>query len=368
MKRYFLGTWAFALTQIRRFFRDPVALFFTFLFPLLFLFVFGSLFKNSGDVSFTVALINKSETPFSKQFVSELKKNKGLEIDQKVTSIDQGRELMGRGQLDSIVELPENFGTPGQNKLPSGKLIVYYEASSAQTGQTVGALMQGVLDGINRQLTGAVEPFVVEQKSTQTADLSQFDYTFSGLLGFSLLSLGIFGLANGLPSDKKAGMLRRLRATPLRASQLVLGTMINYVLIGVLSIILMFLVGALLFDFTMRGDYLSFSIFMLLGMVTMLGFGLAIGGWAKNEIQAAPLSNLVAFPMMFLSGSFFPRFLMPEWLQAVTQYLPLTPIIDGIRYITTEGKHLFQLGPELLIIAVWAVVIYAISFKVFRWE
>ncbi|HEX6258856.1 MAG TPA: ABC transporter permease, partial [Candidatus Saccharimonadales bacterium] len=182
------------------------------------------------------------------------------------------------------------------------------------------------------------------------------------------LSLGIFGLANGLPSDKKAGMLRRLRATPLSAGELILGTMVNYIVVGMISIALMMIVGITLFDFNMRGDYLSFIIFVLLGMSVMLGFGLAIGGWAKNENQAAPLSNLIAFPMMFLSGSFFPRFLMPDWLQGLTSFLPLTPIIDGIRYITTEGKTLFALGPELLIMGVWAIVIYVIAIRVFRWE
>lgn len=130
----------------------------------------------------------------------------------------------------------------------------------------------------------------------------------------------------------------------------------------------MMIVGIFLFNFDMRGDYISFSIFVLFGMAVMLGFGLAIGGWAKNENQSAPLTNLIAFPLMFLSGTFFPRFIMPEWLQNLTNYLPLTPVIDGIRYITTEGYTLLQLGPQLAVIAVWGVVIYAIAIRVFRWE
>lgn len=72
--------------------------------------------------------------------------------------------------------------------------------------------------------------------------------------------------------------------------------------------------------------------------------------------------------MMFLSGTFFPRFLMPEWLQNVSGFLPLTPVIDGIRLIATEGKHLTQIGSQLGLIAIWLVVIYVIAFRVFRWE
>jgi ABC-2 type transport system permease protein len=106
----------------------------------------------------------------------------------------------------------------------------------------------------------------------------------------------------------------------------------------------------------------------MLGIFTIFGIGLAIGGWAKNENQAAPLSNIIVFPMLFLSGTFFPRFTMPEWLQHVSAYLPLTPIIDGIRMIATEGKHLTDVGPQLALMAVWTIIIYAIAFRVFRWE
>jgi ABC-2 type transport system permease protein len=116
------------------------------------------------------------------------------------------------------------------------------------------------------------------------------------------------------------------------------------------------------------GNPLELLIWLVLSIVMLLGIGLSIGGWAKNERQSAPLSNLVTFPMLFLSGTFFPRFLMPEWLQNVSAFLPLTPVIDGIRLMATEGKHIIDLLPQLGLILGWIVVIYFIAFKVFRWE
>ena len=141
-----------------------------------------------------------------------------------------------------------------------------------------------------------------------------------------------------------------------------------YLLIGIISIALMYTVGITVFHFQMHGSWFQLAPFILLGIITVFGFGLAVGGWAKNDNQAAALTNLVAFPMMFLSGVFFPRFLMPEWLQGITGYLPLTPIIDGLRMIMAEGKSLLDLGPELALMGVWCVVIYAIAIRVFRWE
>jgi ABC-2 type transport system permease protein len=228
--------------------------------------------------------------------------------------------------------------------------------------------MKQVLEGINKDLTKQVDPFSVREKPTKTANLSSFDFLLSGLLGFTILSLGIFGLANGLPVDKKAGILRRLRATPLKASQLVGAIAVQYLVIGLASVALMFVVGLVVFGFNMRGDYLNLILFSVISILLMFGFGLAIGGWAKNENQSAPLSNLIAFPLMFLSGVFFPRFLMPDWLQSITYYLPLSPIVDGLRLIMTEGQTILQLGPQLLVIGVWTVVIYAAAIKLFRWE
>lgn len=173
---------------------------------------------------------------------------------------------------------------------------------------------------------------------------------------------------NYFPELKKMGILRRLHTTPIRVWQYFLSAMLSNAVTGLLSIGLMLVVALTVFDLKVVGSFLSFIPFLVLGILTILGIGLALGGWAKNERQVAPLGNIITFPMMFLSGTFFPRFLMPEWLQGVTAYIPLTPVIDGTRMILAEGKTLFDLGPQIGLMAAWAVVIYLIAFRVFRWE
>ena len=130
----------------------------------------------------------------------------------------------------------------------------------------------------------------------------------------------------------------------------------------------MFIVASSVFNLTVVGNWAELIIFLIFSIITILGIGLALGGWAKNERQVAPLSNIVVFPMMFLSGTFFPRFLMPEWLQGISYYLPLTPVIDGIRLIANEGKGLIDILPQIGLLGAWLVIIYIIAFKVFRWE
>ena len=164
------------------------------------------------------------------------------------------------------------------------------------------------------------------------------------------------------------GILRRLSTTPLKVWQYFLATMVGQAIVGTLSLSIMFIVAIVFFHLNVVGNYGELALFLILGIMTILGIGLALGGWAKNERQAAPLSNIIGKTMMFLSGTFFPRFLMPEWLQTVSNFLPLTPIIDGIRLIATEGAHLTDIGLQLGLVGIWMIVIYAIAFRVFRWE
>ncbi len=368
MKKSLYTVLTFARINTRRFFRDRLSIFFGILFPLIFLFVFGGIFNSNNMASFRVALINKSDSSFAKDFVSKLDKSENFDVDQSYQSLDAAEEKMIRSQLDAAIILPETFGEVGESRTPTGEVEVYYTQNNTQAGQTLGAIIEGIFKDINLKLTESSEPFTVVGKELSNESLTQFDYTFAGLLGFALLGVGVFGPVNVFPELKKQGILRRLSTTPLRVWQYFSSVAISQAIIGLVSVGVMFAVALALFDLVVVGNIALLIGFITFGIIQILGIGLAIGGWARNERQAAPLSNIVVFPMMFLSGTFFPRFLMPEWLQNVSNFLPLTPVIDGIRYIVNEGYGLMQLGPQLGLMLAWTVVIYLIAFKVFRWE
>jgi ABC-2 type transport system permease protein len=356
----------FARIGIRRFFRDPVALFFTVAFPMIFLFVFGSFSKNDS-ISFHVALINQSKNQFAQQFTTQIEKDKTFNIRTDISNLDQAKSKMSRSEIDAAIVLPPDFGQVHGNT-PIGNAQVYYNQNNEASAQALISLLRGRFENINSQLIKVQPPLAVSPKPINEKGLSRFDYTFAGLLGFSIMGLGIFGPVNYFPQMKKNGVLRRLHVTPIRVWQYFLANVISNSVIGLFSIAIMIAVSIVVFNFNMAGNYLELAVFIALGIFSIFGIGLAVGGWAKNENQAAPLANIIVFPMLFLSGTFFPRFEMPLWLQHITTFLPLTPIIDGIRMVATEGKHLTDLGPQLGLIAIWTVIIYAIAFRVFRWE
>ena len=367
LQKQFLPVTTFAKIDIKRLFRDKLAIFFVFIFPLIFLLIFGTIFKGGSDVSFRVGVINHSNTEFAKQFVEETNKNKVFKVDKEITSVDLAKEKMNRGQLEATIVLPENFGD-NTGKYPTGQAQVLYDQSNEQAGQTLGSVMDSIFGEINKQFVTNEKPFSAKLESTATKGQTRFDYTFSGLLGFTLLSLGIFGPTNVFPRLKQKGVLRRYHTTTLKVWQYFTGNVISNAVVGLMAVAIMFVAAFIFFDLNMRGDYFNLAIVVLLGVTVMFGIGLAIGGWAKNENQAAPLAQLTTLPMMFLSGVFFPTFLMPDFLQKVTQFIPLTPVIDSVRLVITEGKTVLDLGPQMAIMVGWLVIIYIVAFKAFRWE
>lgn len=361
--------WTFTRINTKRFFRDRLAIFFSILFPLIFLFVFGGIFGKNSDTNFHIALINESNTTFAKQFVNDMKHEKIFKVDQQATTLSSANEKMKRSQLDGTIILPKDFGQvkPGTN-YPSGTAQVIYTQNGQQAGTALASILDAEFKGINGKFVKTVTPLAVTSKESNEKSLNQFDYTFSGLLGFSILGIGIFGPINVFPELKKQGILRRLHTTPLRVSEYFLSTVVTQVLLGMISIAIMFAVAITVFHLHIVGNPIELALYLILSIVTILGIGLALGGWGKNERQVAPLSNIIVFPMMFLSGVFFPRFLMPEWLQHVSGYIPLSPAIDGIRLIATEGKGFTDLLPQFGILGGWLILIYLIAFRVFRWE
>jgi ABC-2 type transport system permease protein len=366
-KRYFYTTWRLAVLFTRRYFRSKTAMFFSILFPIILLFIFGGIFGNSNSTKIKVAVIDQAKTGFSGNFSEQLTKNPVFTVVP-VASLAEGETKMGRSEIDSVIVLPAGFGLPDSQKYPSGQAQVLYDQANAQAGQTVASILNGTFMGINASLTGITPPLGVVTKSTAQNGLTAFDYSFTGLIGFSLLGLGIFGPINTLPALKKTGALRRFRTTPVRPLQFILAYMMSALAAGVVAIAAQFAVAMIFFHFHMRGSYLVFALFTLFAAIMIFGFGMAVGGWANDEKQSAPLGNLVTFPMMFLSGVFFPRFLMPEWLQHISAYIPLSPAIDGMRMIALENKSLLELGPQLGLMGAWIIAIYILAFRVFRWE
>ncbi len=271
-------------------------------------------------------------------------------------------------KIDATIVLNKNFGQI-KNNIPTGQVKILYTENSTIAAQTINSLINStIVKDLNNHLVKSFKPFTVLSQKLNQNSLTIFDYTFAGILGFSIIGVGIFSQIEIFPELKKQGILRRLHTTPIKVWQYFLATMLSQALIGVMAIVVQFIAAILLFNLQINGNLLEILIFTIFSVFMILGIGLAIGGWAKNARQAAPLANIIVFPMLFLSGTFFPQFEMPLWLQKISSFLPLTPVINGLRLLITAGKNFTQIGPEIGLIALWFIIIYAIAFRVFSWE
>ncbi len=204
-------------------------------------------------------------------------------------------------------------------------------------------------------------------ESVASRDLGYIDFLVPGIVGMTVMQLGIFGVAFGFVQLKRTGALRRLFATPTSPAYFLSAQVASRLVLGYVQVVILIGIG-IWFGLQMFGDYATLVVIVLIGSAIFLAVGFAIAGWAKNEDQAAPVANLVSLPMMFLSGVFFPREAMPDVLASVTQYMPLTYVNEALRAVVNEGAGLLSLGPQLLGMGVWVVITFVLAVRMFRWE
>jgi ABC-2 type transport system permease protein len=355
------------------YFRNFTAVFFTFIFPIIFLVVFGFI-STGNDLKLSVAVFNDSKTPLSSQLEQAITNVPIFELTDEYTNQDEARAAIKDEKLNYMILIPENFGTPNNKQIPQGTLGLVINETATDLNQSFQSIIDDILNGINaginKQVTGVdpINPIIVEVEGVQSEDLGTINYLVPGIIGFSIMSLGVFSVSNAFVSYKSSGSLRRLFVTPVGPFSFIAGQSVARLIMTVLNVMTMLVIGSIFFNFELLGNLLVFLLVSILGAIMFLGFGFTIAGWAKDENQAAPISNIIFFPMMFLSGTFFPREVFPDWLRPVSEYLPLSYLADGLRLVSNEAAGLVQLSPELLGMGVWTVIIYFISARVFRWE
>ncbi len=185
-------------TLTRRNLRDKTTMFFYVIFPLIFLVIFGGLFGHSS-VSFNVAVINSSNQPYSKEFISQLTKSNLFKVSNS-TSLTDSENQLNRSQIDGILVLPKDFGSLNSKGLPTGNVQVYFDQSDEQTASAIQSSVNGLLGGISSSLTNYKPLLTATTVSTNTRGQTYFDFIFSGMLGFTIVTLGLLGPSRAIPT------------------------------------------------------------------------------------------------------------------------------------------------------------------------
>lgn len=196
-------------------------------------------------------------------------------------------------------------------------------------------------------------------------DADYFDFVLPGLLAMGLMQLLMVGVAGSVARYRELGILKRIQVTPVRPLAFIGGQVGSRLVLAVLKLGLMIGLGLLL-GATVRGNVGSLLLVATLGNLVFLILGFAVAGRADTVDAANNLAGLLTVPLMFLSGMFFPLEAMPDALQTVVRYLPITPVIEALRRISLEGAGLGDVTGELLVVVAWiplALVLARASFR-----
>jgi ABC-2 type transport system permease protein len=338
------------------FVRDRTALFFTILFPLMFLVLFGGLFKDQG-----------------------LSRSKVIEVGQ-VAVID-GVPAEGKADLAKVLEVTKmadrakaldavrkgDYAAAIEQR--GDEVVVHYSAADQVRAGTVQGVLGQLVQQTNQALAAAPPRFTLDTRQVEDRSLKTIQFVTPGLLGWAIATGATFGAALTLVTWRQKRILRRLRLSPVSIGS-VIGARVG-VSVGVaLAQAAIFLGVASIPYFGLQlSNYWWMSIpVVLVGTLAFLSIGLLAGAWAKTQEAANMIAQLVILPMAFLSGSFFPLDNAPKWLQNLAEIFPLRHMNEAMLDVMVRGKGPVSVLPELGILAGFAIVVSLVAARLFRWD
>jgi ABC-2 type transport system permease protein len=358
---------ALTVANIKSYVRDRAALFWTLAFPLIFIFMFGFIFQEGGQSRLVLGWVDEDGTPAAEQLRDAFAAQEGTEIAAEPK--DAALARMREGTVDAVILVPVGYGDAvAAGASGTGgptRIVVYTDPSQANLVASVFQSVQAVLGVVN---LGGRPPLVVPQPETlQTENLKFISYFVPSMLGLSVMQVGIFA-AIPLVADRVKLILKRLAATPLRRWQLVGSNVLMRLLIALAQAVIIVGVGVFVFGVEIVGSLLLTGFFVALGAMAFLALGYVIASFADTEDAANGMTSVVQFPMMFLSGTFFPLDDMPDFLQGIARVIPLTYLSDALRQVMVGGAAFAPLWVCAAVLAAWLAGGFLIASRKFRWQ
>ncbi|WP_447003981.1 ABC transporter permease [Saccharothrix isguenensis] len=336
--------------MVKGFLRDKMTLFFVFLFPLMFLVVFGLLLSDSGSDKTKIATVGDGPV------LSALEQTGVLELE-KYEDEATARQKVNDGDLPAAVVLNGD------------RVDVTFAASDQVAAGTVIGIVSGVVDKMNLQASNTPPRFTLEAKPVEDASLKPIQYMTPGILSWAISISGVFGASLTMVSWRKKQVLRRIRLAPVSAMTVLSSRLLVSIGTAVAQGIVFVGVALLpFFGLQLTGQWYLALPLLILGTLAFFAIGMLVGAFCKTEEAASGAANIIIMPMAFLSGSFFPLENAPSWLQTVSNAFPLRHMNDGMLDVLVRGKGVEALLVPSAVLIGFTLVIGTLAARVFRWE
>jgi len=333
------------LARLREFVREPEAMFWAFIFPIIM------------SVALAVAFPGQESRPA----LVGIREGAGAEAVRTALS----------GRDDIVVrEVPAGDDL---RVIRDGEVHVLVVPGDPPTyrfdpDRAEGRVARLVVDSALKQAAGRAEPWVAREEPIVVPGSRYIDWLIPGLIGMNIMSTGMWGIGFAIVQARLRKLLKRLAASPMRRSDYLLAQMLARLGFLAPEVAVPLLFGALALGMPIRGSIVSIAAVCVWGAMTFTGLGLLAASRPKTLEAISGVLNLTMLPMWVVCGVFFSSSNFPPVVQPVIQALPLTALNDSLRAVILEGATLPQIGSELAILGVWAVSSFVFALKLFRWR
>ncbi len=376
-----------AWKDLLEFERNRIGLIFLFLMPFFMLIMTGFIFPTGNTYTdIPVAIVDMDHSQASQQLIAQIQamNNKTNVMDFKDSSgLDDAKTMITRGQIYGAIVVPQGFS----DSLAQGKqanITVISDNSIPQVSMVMQGLATQVINVLGAQ-RGAMEvqmlsvkanqtvnpvaviaPFKVDTQGTVPGNMNYFSFVAPGLLMMIVMMGAMTGIPRAISHEKEIGTFDGILAAPVNEISIIFGKTIAQTVRGFIQGIIVLVIAILIFGVTIQGSILLTFGILLLGIFSFIGLGILLTAMSNNEETATILMTVLQFPMMFLTGIFFPIQQMPWFMQWLSQVLPLTYAVTAMRKVMILNAGVMDIMPEVAILIVFGAIMLAIAIPVFR--
>jgi len=360
--------------------------------PLFMMGMIGFIYPSSASSgnNLPVGVVNldtgyQNSTVASQTFVSALQQINDKTSMFKLTtvaSVSALKDSIQKGDLEGGIIIPSNF-TSSLLSGEQGSVSIMTDTSNPQVSATIETLLSAVFNQMSTVMaqqkvialspsvssSGAlaiVQPLKVETEGIIPGSSNYFEFVAPGIMAMTVMMSVMTGLPGAISQEKEVGTMDGMMVAPINRLSIILGKTLAQTARGLLQGVILMILAVVLFGVTIQGNILLVFGLLLLGVFSFVGLGIVLTSITSDQQTATMLMTTLMFPMMFLSGVFFPIQQMPWYMQDISKVLPLTYATDALRKVVVLGAGIPDITSELAILVVFGIVMTAIAVPVFR--
>jgi ABC-2 type transport system permease protein len=331
------------LLRFREFIREPEAVFWGFVFPVLLATGLGVAFRNQPAEAVRVAVVPPA-------LAESLRRDPQLRVQQ--LEAEEAVTALRSGRVSLVVDAG-----------PAGAVVYRYDDTSPE--QRTARM---VVDRALQRAAGRVDPVSTTDDVSRQVGSRYIDFLVPGLVGMGVMGNSIWGLGFSIVDARRRKLMKRIIATPMRRSSYLVSYLLWRMLLLVFEVGVPVAFGVVAFGVPVRGSLLELMLLSVLGSLAFSALGLLIASRVRTIEAISGLANVVMLPMWILSGVFFSASRFPDAVQPLIRALPLTALVDALRANMLQGTSIVHLGPQVAAMGICLVVSFGLALKLFRWR